>query len=115
VDEQAQVVEGKRRRSRADAEQLVADYETSGLSRIEFCQQHRLSLATLDRYRKRRQAQGGAVGNRWLAVELSGAAAAGSATASGLAVMLPGGRRIEVLRGFDAPTLERLLSVLERG
>jgi hypothetical protein len=33
---------------------------------------------------------------------------------SGLAVALPGGRRIEVGCGFDAQTLVQLLSVLER-
>ena len=115
MDEQAQVVEGKRRRSRAEAEQLLAEYETSGLGRMEFCRQHKVSLATLDRYRKRRQAQGGAAGSRWLAVEVSSASVAGNGIASGLAVMLPCGRRIDVGCGFDASTLERLLSVLERG
>ena len=32
----------------------------------------------------------------------------------GLAVVLPGGRRIEVHRDFDANTFERLVSALER-
>jgi len=32
----------------------------------------------------------------------------------GLAVMLPGGRRIEVHPDFDTNTLERLVSALER-
>ena len=35
MDEQAQVVEVGRRRSRAEAEQLVGEYEASGLSRVE--------------------------------------------------------------------------------
>ena len=56
-----QEVKSKRRRSRAEIEQLVAEYE-----------------------------------------------------ASGLAVELAGGRRIEVGRGFDADTLKRLLAVVER-
>jgi hypothetical protein len=43
-------------------------------------------------------------------VELSGAHPAG---ASGLAVVLSGGRRIEVGCGFDAQTLQQLLSLLE--
>ena len=52
---------------------------------------------------------------RWLAVEVSGAtAAAGGERASGLAVSLPGGWRIEIGRGFDADTLKRLLVVVER-
>jgi hypothetical protein len=49
-----------------------------------------------------------------LAVEVSGVrTAVGSETASGLAIALVGGRRIEVGRGFDAPTLVQLLGVLE--
>ena len=105
-----------RRRSRAEAEELVAAYQASGLSRVEFCREHGLSLATLARYRKQqRQAPGEpAGGNRWLEVEVSGVAAAvESGTSSGLAIALTGGRRIEVGRGFDSPTLVQLLSVLE--
>lgn len=95
-------------------EQLVAAYEASGLSRVEFCRKEGLSLARLARYRKRR-AQGEAVaGNRWVAVEVSGGPAADSGAGGGLTLALPGGRRIEVGRGFDAATLARLLGVLER-
>ena len=114
MDEQAQVVTLARRRSRAEAGQLVAEFDASGLTGVEFCRTRGLSLATLARYRKR-QAQGQtAPGGRWVAVEVSSAAAApDSAARSGLAVALPGGRRIEVGRGFDAPTLIQLLGVLE--
>ena len=83
------------------------------MSREEFCQKHGLALSTLARYRRRRE-QGqdrGAGPSRWLTVELSGAHPAG---ASGLAVVLTGGRRIEVGRGFDAQTLQQLVSLLER-
>jgi hypothetical protein len=116
VDEQhGQGKKVGRRRSRAEAQQVAADYESSGLSGVEFCRQHGLSLATLARYRKwQRQAQGEvASGNRWLAVEVSGVSATVSGTASGLAIALPGGRRIEVGRRFDVPTLVQLLGVLE--
>ena len=116
MEQEPQVVEVRRRRSRAEAEQLVAEYEASGVSREEFCRQQGLSLATLARYRKRRRAQGEAASKgRWLAVELGGAGpAAGSGAASGLAVRLSSGRRIEIARGFDAPTLMQLLELLER-
>jgi hypothetical protein len=113
MDDQAQVVEVRRRRTRVEAEQVAGEYEASGLSRVEFCRRQGLSLATLARYRKR-QAQGKAApGNRWLAVEVAGAKATPPGR-SGLAVALPGGRRVEVGRGFDARTLAQLLSVLER-
>ena len=91
---------------------MVVEYEASGMSREEFRRKHGLALSTLARYQRRRQ-QGqveGAGPSRWLAVELSGAHPAG---ASGLAVVLTGGRRIEVGRGFDAQTLQQLVSLLE--
>ena len=102
----------RRRRSRAEAEQLVVDYEAGGMSRVEFCQVHGLALSTLARYQRRREPgqEEGAGPSRWLAVELSGAHPAG---VGGLAVVLTGGRRIEVGRGFDARTLEQLVSLLE--
>ena len=91
---------------------MVAEYAAGGMSREEFCQKHVLALSTLAQYqRRRKQAQDEGTGpSRLLAVELSGAHAAG---ASGLAVVLTGGRRIEVGRGFDAQTLEQLVSLLE--
>jgi len=115
VDAQAEVIEVRRRRSRAEAERLGAEYEASGLSRVEFCRKQGLSMATLARYRKR-QAQGSpAPENRWVAVEVSaGGPALGGPASSGLAVALRGGRRIEVGCGFDARTLAQLLGVLER-
>ena len=92
-------------------EQLVAEFEASGMRRVEFCQQHGLALSTLARYqRRRREAQREDTGSaRWVAVELSQPHSA----ASGLAVVLAGGRRIEVGRGFDARTLAQLVSLLE--
>ncbi len=115
MDEQAQVVGVRHRRSRAEAQQLVAEYEASGLSRVEFCRQSGLSLATLARYRKRQSPGQAAAGTRWLAVEVSsGGSNVETGTSSGLAVALPGGRRIEVGRGFDARTLAQMLGVLER-
>ena len=95
---------------------MVAEYEASGLSQVEFCRKQGLSLATLGRYRKRQAQSKAVVESRWLAVEVSGSAAvAGAERASSLAVVLRGGRRIEVGRGFDAGTLQRLLAVVERG
>ena len=109
------MAEVRRRRNRAEAEQLVAAYETSGLSQIEFCRKQGLSRASLARY-LHRQAPGAVVsGDRWVAVEVSaGGPRLGSGASSGLAVTLPGGRRIEVGCGFDARTLAQLLGVLER-
>jgi len=118
VDLQTQGLKTKRRRSRAEIQQLVSEFEASGLGRTAFCQQRGLSLSTLARYQKRQEQKAAetAEGKRWLAVEVSGSTAvAGAERASGLAVVLRGGRRIEVGCGFDAGTLQRLLAVVERG
>ena len=112
---------------------MVAEYEASGLSRLEFCAQHGLAVGTLDRYRKQREPLRGAAAEpgRWVAVEVSASGPAGAldsipvglidpsqasalGRASGLSVVLGAGRRIELERGFDAATLERLVPLLER-
>ena len=87
------------------------------MNRTAFCQQRGLSLSSLARYRRRQQQMAGeaAEGKRWLAVEVSsGTVRTGGEMASGLAIAVPGGRRIEIGRGFDAETLKRLLAVVER-
>jgi len=86
------------------------------MGRQEFCRQHGLALVTLDRYRRRlRKATSGASGEgRWLTVELNGdGKAAPQGGGRGLAVVLPGGKRIEVAAGFDARTLHELVRALE--
>jgi hypothetical protein len=114
MHDDTQAIMVRRRRSRGEAEQLVAEYEASGLNRIEFCRQRGLSLATLARYRRRR-AGGAMAGDGWVAVEVSNECPASrSMVGSGLAVALSGGRRIEVSCGFDSSTLVQLLGVLER-
>ena len=111
-EEQVSVV--RRRRSRQEVKQLVAEYESSGLSRSEFCRERGLGLSTLDRYRTQQKRQASAGRNAFVAVEVSGRARApGAGTGSALAVVLRGGRRIEVGRGFDTGALEQLVRVLE--
>ena len=114
MEEPAEAVVVQRRRSPAEIKQLLSEYQASGLSRVEFCRQKGLSLATLARYRKRQAQDDGLPGSRWLRVEVSGGGAEPERAASRLAVVLAGGRRIEIGRGFDARTLTQLLSVLER-
>jgi transposase-like protein len=119
-----------RRRSRAEAEQLVDAFEASGLRRREFCLKHGVALGTLDLWRKRWRQERGTVasnrkamlnvnarakatsGGRLVAVELAGVPAI--AVRSGLTVVVSRGWRIEVSPGFDGATLERLLGVLEQ-
>jgi hypothetical protein len=101
----------RRNRSRAEADHLAAEYEASGLSRGEFCQQKDVPLKTLSRYvtRYRKQKAEGNQPQRWVEAEVAGPGGCGE-----LAVLLSGGRRIEVKRGFDASTLRQLVAVLEQ-
>src|SRR5450755_4080706 len=109
-----QVCEVRRRRSGHEVEQLVAEFESSGLNRSEFCRERGLALSTLARYRRRREQQAPAGSNTLLAVEVSGRATGPVASTGGsLTVVLRGGRRVEVGCGFDAATLEQLVDVLE--
>jgi len=111
MDEQEVAVVVRCRRSRAEAEQLVAEYEASGLNQRQFCESRNLCLSTLSRYRKRLRESGSeGDGSRWVAVDLSCADGSGS----GLSVVMGRGRRIEVGRGFDTSTLVELMNVLER-
>jgi hypothetical protein len=103
---------GQRHRTRAEADQIAADYESSGLTQQAYSERHGLALKTLARYvaRHRRANRESATPPQWVAVELS----AKSGAAGELAVLLPSGYRIEVNRGFDVTTLRQLLSALER-
>jgi len=108
-----------KRRTRAEVQQLVAEFVSSGMRRSEFCQSRGLSFSTLDRHLKKlrwkRRSMPIPSAGRLVPLEL---AAKKSPTqhdaACGLAVVLSGGRRIEVHPDFDTSTFERLVSVLER-
>ena len=104
------------RRTREEIRQIVAEFATSGMQQSEFCRSRGISRSTLDRHlRKQRvQDQANGVGNRLLAVEVRAASGSSAGNSGGLVVALTSGRRIEVGRGFDAATLERLLTVLEK-
>ena len=106
------------RRSRTEAEQLLDAFESSGLRRREFCQQHGVAVGTLDVWRKRRRQERStltgkrlraskvhvgkevAISGRLVAVEIAGRPSSGKLT-----VVLPRGQCVEVFEGFDAATL----------
>lgn len=81
---------------------------------IEFCQCRGISRSTLYRHLSKRTQSQAKAGNRFLAVELRAASGSTSGNGGGLLVALSNGRKIEVSRGFDAATLERLLTVLDK-
>lgn len=107
----------RRRRSQAEAEALVSEFEASGLLREAFCQRRGLAVGTLDKYRRRVHKGQPSSSGSMLPVEVVWSTGQNPNRAAGdgvLVVELRGGRRIEVRRGFDAGTLERLLAVLDR-
>jgi hypothetical protein len=108
-----------KRRTRAEVQQLVAEFVSSGMRRSEFCRSRGLSFGTLDRHLKKRRWKG----KRRTASSAGGLVPVELATwkspaqhepSCGLVVVLSGGRRIEVQRDFDVRAFERLVGVLER-
>lgn len=111
-----QSVVGKRRRTGVEIEQIVREYESSGLNRSQFCRQQGLTLGVLNRYLRllHGTSGNGASGDGLVAVELAGKQLGGERAAScGVAVVLGKGRRIAVSSGFDATTLQRVVQTLE--
>ena len=108
----------QRRRSWAEVQALVAEYEASGLMRAAFCQQRGLAVGTLDKYRLRVHGGRESGGRSFVPVEVVPSMARDGDSDAGCDgvpfVELRSGRRIEVRRGFNAETLERLLAVLDR-
>jgi hypothetical protein len=108
-----------KRRTRAEVQQLVAEFVSSGMRRSEFCQGRGLSFSTLDRHLKKRRwkrrRRPTSSAGRLVPVELAATKSPKQYELScGLAVVLPGGRRIEVHPDFDTSTFERLVGILER-
>ena len=114
-----QKTSASRRRTRAEIQQLVAEVVGSGMRRTEFCRSRGLSFGTLNRHLKKQRWKGKsrrASSAGWLLpVELAARKSPAQHEPScALAVVMSGGRRIEVHPDFDIHTFERLVSVLER-
>jgi hypothetical protein len=108
-----------RRRTRAEVQQLVAEFVKSGMRRSEFCRSRGLSFGTLNRHLKKqrwkRRSRAASSAGRLVPVELSARKSPTQHKPNcGLAVVLSGGRRIEVNPDLDTHTFERLVSALER-
>jgi len=97
----------------------VSQFVNSGMRRSEFCRSRGLSYSTLDRHLKKRRwkrkMRSAPVGGKLVPVELAvRKPSTEHQSTCGLAVVMPGGRRIEVQRDFDVHTFERLISAMER-
>ncbi|MGC8795107.1 MAG: IS66 family insertion sequence element accessory protein TnpA [Bryobacteraceae bacterium] len=106
----------RRRRSGSEITRLVSEFLASGLSVAEFCRRRELARGTLVRHLKRlsqcpNQDQ---PPQRWVRLQVARSGDTPAlAAASGLVLILTGGRRIGLARGFDPATLRQLLSLLE--
>jgi hypothetical protein len=100
----------RRYRSRAEAAQLAVEFAASGLTRREFCQQHRVAINTLNRYIRRYSEAQPAGAPQLVRVEVADP----GRPSGGVSVVLAGGRRLQLDRDFDAATLRAAVSALER-
>jgi hypothetical protein len=101
-----QKVSSHKRRTRAEVQELVAAFISSGMRRSEFCRSRRLSFGTLNRHLKehdwRRKSPAASSAGRLVPVELAAKKSPAQQEPScGLAVVLSSGRRIEVHTDFD--------------
>ena len=91
-----------KQRSAEGIRRLIEEFESSGLTRREFCQRHRIPVTTLDYWRR--------VQPRPRLVEVEVAA---SEPAPGFRLSLANGRRIEGSWRFADAELARLIRLAE--
>ena len=94
---------------------MLRQWRRSGLSVRAFCEQHGLSQPSFYAWR-RTLAQRQAHTVAFVPVEVrTDSLTPPSAAAAGLELVLPGGRVLRIGPAFDAPTLRRLLALLQEG
>ena len=103
----------RRRRTPAEIQKIVSEFESGELTQIEFCRRHDLVLSTLGRYLRQERGSSEASRSRLVAVELAVKKLGRHPAGCGLSVMVGSGRRIVVESDFDAASLQRLVQVLE--
>jgi hypothetical protein len=90
---------------------LIDQWRASGLSVRAFCARHGLATASFYNWRRLLQRRAAAQPPAFVPVQV--VADAPSDRTGALEVALLNGRTVRVAPGFDAPTLRRLLAVLE--
>jgi hypothetical protein len=94
---------GRHKRSAEDIRRTVEEFHSSGLTRREFSQRHHIPVTTLDYWRRTQSRQ-----PRLVEVEV-----AASDPATGFALSLANGRRIESGWRFADAELARLIRIAE--
>jgi transposase-like protein len=57
---------GKQKRSAEDIRRMIEEFHSSGLTRREFCQRHRIAVTTLDYWRRAQLRPARAASSPWL-------------------------------------------------
>ena len=91
------------RRSAEERQRLLEQFEASGIARRKFCEQHGISVATLDSWRRGRK-------RKPKFVKVTVAAPSGG---PGFTLVLANGRRIESSWRFAEADLARLIRAAE--
>lgn len=94
---------GQRKRSGDDIRRITDEFQSSGLTRREFCQRQHIPVTTLDYWRRAQRRR-----PRLMEVEV-----AASEPAPGFTLSLANGRRIESSWSFADAELLRLIRVAE--
>jgi transposase len=89
----------------------VRQWRQSGLSVRAFCEQHHLAQANFYAWRRALAQRDAEI--QFVPVRLAAEPAATTTAAAALEVVLDGQRLLRIRPGFDAATLQRLLTVLE--
>jgi hypothetical protein len=114
---------GRRRTPAVRREQLLDEFERSGLSGAKFAALTGLKYSTFAAWVIRRRKQAGAVVQasakpadsvRWLEALVEPHGPVGDPTAAALVLQLPGGVRLEMTRGNQATLVASLLRALEK-
>ena len=113
MSEEQKVRRRKRRRTPAEIQQVVSEFESGDLTQVEFCRRHDLVLSTLGRYLRQERGWSETRHSGLVTVELAAKKVGAESAECGLSVMVGSGRRIVVESDFDAGTLQRLVQVLE--
>jgi hypothetical protein len=91
------------RRSKEEIARVMDQYLSSGMSRAEFCRRSGIPLGTMSNYCRRHSA------HTFVQVEVETA----DGPAGQIAIVLAGGRRVEVATEFDDTALLRVIRIVE--
>src|SRR5215469_1897945 len=113
MSKEPEVRQRRRRRTRAEIQQIVNEFKSGELTQAEFCRRHDLVLSTLGRYLRQERDSSEARPRGLVAVEVAGKKLGAQPAGCGLTVVVGSGRQIVVESDFDGATLQRLVQVLE--